>query len=165
MVRCFKNYLYIASQLFAFELMLLKWCLIPVLFLYFSTVLCSDLELTVKSKFALSNPVSSNRHRFSISKVLVARSYLTLCNPMDSSPPGSSVHGILQARILEWITMPSSRGPSCPRAIPVSYISCINTWVLYDWLYLEAWETGQGLLKEFLNPYLIGWFERLWIEI
>ena len=34
---------------------------------------------------------------------------LTLCNPMDCSPPGSSVHGILQARILEWVAMPSSR--------------------------------------------------------
>ena len=34
------------------------------------------------------------------------------CNPMDCSPPGSSVHGILQARILEWVTMPSSRGSS-----------------------------------------------------
>ena len=35
---------------------------------------------------------------------------LTLCNPMDCSPPGSSVHGILQTRILEWVAMPSSRG-------------------------------------------------------
>ena len=34
----------------------------------------------------------------------------TLCNPMDCSPPGSSVHGILQARILERVAMPSSRG-------------------------------------------------------
>ena len=34
----------------------------------------------------------------------------TLCNPMDNNPPGSSVHGISQARILEWIVMPSSRG-------------------------------------------------------
>ena len=32
--------------------------------------------------------------------------------PMDSNPPGSSVHGILQARILEWVAMPSSRGSS-----------------------------------------------------
>ena len=39
----------------------------------------------------------------------------TLCNPMDPSPPGSSVHGILQARILEWFTMSSSRGSSQPR--------------------------------------------------
>ena len=48
-------------------------------------------------------------------KVLVAQSCPTLCDPMDCSPPGSSVHGILQARILEWITMPSSRGSSWPR--------------------------------------------------
>ena len=39
----------------------------------------------------------------------------TLCDPMDCSPPGSSVHGILQARILEWVAMPSSRGSSWPR--------------------------------------------------
>ena len=38
------------------------------------------------------------------------QSCLTLCDPMDRSPPGSSVHGILQARILEWVAMPSSRG-------------------------------------------------------
>ena len=36
----------------------------------------------------------------------------TLCNPMDHSPPGSSVHGVLQARILEWVTLPSSGGSS-----------------------------------------------------
>ena len=39
----------------------------------------------------------------------------TLCNPKDYSPPGSSVHGILQARILEWVAMPSSRESSQPR--------------------------------------------------
>ena len=38
-----------------------------------------------------------------------------LCDPMDCSLPGSSVHGILQARILEWVAMPSSRGSSQPR--------------------------------------------------
>ena len=40
-------------------------------------------------------------------KVLVAQSCLTLCNPVDCSPPGSSVHGILQARILERVAIPS----------------------------------------------------------
>ena len=39
---------------------------------------------------------------------------LTLCNPIDCRPPGSSVHGILQARILEWVAMPSSRVSSQP---------------------------------------------------
>ena len=46
---------------------------------------------------------------------LVTQSFPALCNPMECSPPGSSVHGILQARILEWVTMPSSRGSSQPR--------------------------------------------------
>ena len=45
-------------------------------------------------------------------KVLVAQSYLTLC---DCSPLGSSVHGVLQARILEWVAIPFSRGSSIPR--------------------------------------------------
>ena len=48
-------------------------------------------------------------------KVLVIHSRLTLCDPMDCGPPGSSVHGILQARILERIAMPFSRGSSSPR--------------------------------------------------
>ena len=44
----------------------------------------------------------------------------TLCNPMDCSLPGPSVHGILQARILEWVAMPSSRGSSQPKDEPTS---------------------------------------------
>ena len=48
-------------------------------------------------------------------KLLLAHSYLTLCNPMDYSPPGSSVHGTLQERMLEWVVMPSSRRSSQPR--------------------------------------------------
>ena len=47
--------------------------------------------------------------------VLVAQLWLTLCDPMDCSPPGSSVHGILQARILEWVANPFSTGFSQPR--------------------------------------------------
>ena len=43
------------------------------------------------------------------------QSCLILCNSMDCSPPGSSVHGILQARIVEWVAMPSSRGSSQSR--------------------------------------------------
>ena len=47
-----------------------------------------------------------------ISFVLVTQSCPTLCDPMDCSPPDSSVHGILQARILEWVAIPFSRGSS-----------------------------------------------------
>ena len=45
----------------------------------------------------------------------VAQSCLTLCTPMDCRLPGSSVHGILQARILEWVAMPFSKGSSQPK--------------------------------------------------
>ena len=48
------------------------------------------------------------------------QSCLTLCDPMDCSPPGSSDHGILQVRILEWVAMLSSRAPSWPGIEPVS---------------------------------------------
>ena len=47
----------------------------------------------------------------------------TLCDPMDCSPPGSSVHGILQARILEWVAISFSRGSSQPR--DRTWVSCI----------------------------------------
>ena len=56
----------------------------------------------------------------------------TLCNPMDYSPPGSSVHGILQARRLEWVATPSARGSSWPRdGSCISYVSCISRQVPY----------------------------------
>jgi len=52
----------------------------------------------------------------------------TLHDPMNSSPPGSSVHGILQARILEWVVISSSRGSSRPRdRTHISYISGIGS--------------------------------------
>ena len=54
----------------------------------------------------------------------------TLCDPMDCRPPGSSVRKILQARILEWVAMPSSWGSSPPWDW-ISYVSCTGRWVLY----------------------------------
>ena len=56
-------------------------------------------------------------------KGLVAQSCPTLCDPINCSPPGSSAHGILQARILEWVAVPSSRGSS-PRG-DRTRVSCI----------------------------------------
>ena len=55
--------------------------------------------------------------------VLVTQSCLTVCNPVDCSPPGSSVHEILQAWILEWVAMPFSRGSSWPK--DGTQVSCI----------------------------------------
>ena len=62
------------------------------------------------------------------------KSCLTLCHPTDCSPPDSSVLGTLQARTLEWVAMPSSRGSSRPRdGTCVSSISCTGRRALYHW--------------------------------
>ena len=61
----------------------------------------------------------------------VAQSCLTVCDPIDCSPPGSSVHGIVQARILEWVAISSSRGSSPLKDwTGVSCSSCIGRWIL-----------------------------------
>ena len=67
--------------------------------------------------------------------LLVAQLYLTLCDPTDCSPPGSSVHGILQARILEWIAFSFSRGSSQPR--DWTWVSCVAD------RFFTFWATGK----------------------
>ena len=68
--------------------------------------------------FSLTLTLLSPAHR-SLACMLCCAKLLqscpTLCDPVDCNPPGSSVLGILQARILEWVAMPSSRGSSRPR--------------------------------------------------
>ena len=73
-------------------------------------------------------------------KVLVTQSCLTLCDPVDCSSPDSSVHRILQARVLEWVAMPFSRGSSWPR--DQTQVSCIagrfsTIWTTREALYLR----------------------------
>ena len=61
----------------------------------------------------------------------VTQSCPALCDPMDYSPPGSSVHGISQARMLEWVAISSSRGSFRTRDWTcVSCVSCIGRWIL-----------------------------------
>ena len=73
---------------------------------------------------------------------LVTQLCQTLCDPMDCSPPGSSVHGTSQARILEWVAISFSRGSLCPRdQIQVSWIAGVffNIWATREallWFYL-----------------------------
>ena len=66
-------------------------------------------------KISLHTWATAQQAREKESEVLVTQSCLTLCNPIDCSSPGSSVHGISQARMLKWVAISSSRGSSRPR--------------------------------------------------
>ena len=69
----------------------------------------------------------------------------TFCYPIVCSPSSSSVHGISQARILEWVAIIFSRGSSQSR--DQTHISCIGRWVLYHWATMKAhiyvWKKGR----------------------
>ena len=100
--------------------------------------------------------------------MLVAQSCPTLCNPMDYSLPGSSVHEILQARTLEWVAIPFSRVSSWPR--DCTLISCITSRFFTIWATREAenlpvmWETWiQSLGGEGIHSSILAW-RILWTE-
>jgi len=77
--------------------------------------------------------------------------------PMHCSPPGSSVHGILQTRILEWVAVPSSRGSSGPRdQTRISYVFCIGRHILY---YCATWEAAFMLMLPQRALALLSWCE------
>ena len=94
-------------------------------------------------------------HLVALSWVVVAP---TLCDPMDCSPPGSSVHGISQARILEWVAIPFSRESNLdlwhcrwiflPSEPQYSTVRCKHVILVMVCSYLEkvAGETGMGLM-------------------
>ena len=70
--------------------------------------------------------------------VLVAQSCLTLYDPMDCSRPCSCIHGILQARRVEWVVIPFSRGSSHSK--DQTWVSCIAGGFFIIWATREAWE-------------------------
>ena len=84
---------------------------------------------------------------------LVALSYSALCNLMNCSLPGSSVHRILQGRILEWVAIPFSRGSSRPRGqTHISCISCIGKQILYHW---TTWEYTLTYIQTLMLTYIL----------
>ena len=78
-------------------------------------------------------------------KGLVTQLCLTLCDPMDCGPPGSSGHGIFQARILEWVAIPFSKGPSQPR--DWTQVSHIAGGIF------TSWATGEAQLGWVAYPF------------
>ena len=76
-----------------------------------------------------------------IAMCMHAQSCVTVCDHTDCSQPGFSTHGISKARLLEWVSISSSRGSSQSRdRICISWISCIAKWILYHCSTWEAWE-------------------------
>ena len=97
-----------------------------------------------------------------------AQSCLTLCDTMDCSLPGSSVHGISQTRILEWAAIFFSRESSQPR--DRTHISCIGRLVLYHWVTWEATLNNQKEIGNFnsslLNPIYEKYFHfKTWLVV
>ena len=83
---------------------------------------------------------------------MCARLCPTLYDPMDCSLPGSSVHGIFQARILEWVAISSSRGSSRPRDwTHISCVFCIGRWVLYHWVTWEDQDHVNSICSKILS--------------
>ena len=82
--------------------------------------------------------------------VLSHFSCVLLCDPTDCIPPGFSVHGISQERILEWVAMPFSRGSSQPKdQTHISYVSCTGRRVLYHKCHMrECWNKGGAVKKQ-----------------
>ena len=77
-----------------------------------------------------------------------------LCGPTDCSPPGSSVHGIFQARILEWVAVPSSKRSSQPRdKTHISYVSCIGRRVLLPLAPPGKLKLSGSVVSESLRPW------------
>ena len=76
--------------------------------------------------------------------VIVAQLCLTLRDPMDYSPPGSSIRGILQARTLEWVVISFSRELSQPR--DQIHIFCIATWICFHWKHLLGYCPAEDIL-------------------
>ena len=85
---------------------------------------------------------------------LFAKFSLTLCDPMDCNPPGSSVHGISQARILEWVALSSARGSSWSRN--QTYITYLALQV--DYLPLNYLATDYPSVKHIVRAHMISFY-------
>ena len=106
------------------SLMITFFCVIQFFFEKSMCLCISDIKSLEKNK-STSDKIHSSLYKFSsISFIclclslylyIIAQSCLTLCNPMDCSLTSSSVHGIFQARILEWVAIYFSKGSSQPR--------------------------------------------------
>ena len=126
--------------------------------------------------YSLSMPISRSIHAaahgiisfFVYGCVLVAQSCMTLCDPVDCSPPGFSVHWILQARMLEWVAISFPRGSSQPRDKTRAFLiagrlftmwatrEAFYGWVIFNCIYVESITISSNAFPAFIE--IIVWF-------
>ena len=111
------------------------------------STLLGNLYSTVSTQPGYNFIIHTHTHTQNVCSQLL-QSCFTLCDPMDCSPPGSFVHGIFLARILEWIAMPSSRGSSQPRNwIHISYVvGRFYCWATKEAIYMYIYISNFNLL-------------------
>ena len=102
-------------------------------------------EITKSQTQLTMHTYTSKAFTKNTSKCTLSRVRLFACDPMDCSPPGSSVRGILQARVLEWVAMPSSRGSSRPTDRTRICSPCLLRLLHFRQL-INHWATGKAHL-------------------
>ena len=107
------------------------------LHVYTCDILAGKLGFFIQSKASFLVFFSDSKNTPACCVLSSLQLCLALCNPMDCSPLGSSIYGILQARILEWVAIPSSRGVFPTQGSSLHLLClCIGRWVLYHQRYL-----------------------------
>ena len=131
----------------------------------FNPMDCSMQAMFIKLVYSLKLPKSlnlllSDKSYLNVTSVYVcvhAQSCLAFFNPMDHSPPGSTVHGIFQARILEWVVISCSKGSSQPRDWTcISGVSCIGRRVFFFFFFYH-----QVIPKVYPNITSFTWITEL----
>ena len=117
------------------------WSILPLINKLYSNPFLRTLQISKAERHVPEQTINPFTQIFIVSMIFYyvvlccvtsLQSCLTLCDSMDGSPVGSSVHGILQGRILESVAVPSSRGSFWPRDwTHISYISCIGKQVFF----------------------------------
>ena len=124
------------------------------------------LILMLNDKTEIYMPLSWTKDKMGKVKVLVTQLCPTICDPMDCSSPGSSVHGILQEKMLEWVTIAFSKGFSQHR--DKTQVSCIADRFFTIWATREAHKMGKDIINPCSGPTggpIMLWFQCLIIII
>ena len=134
-----QNSQYLSEKIYWVRLFLFRWT-----DFHSSRILCYEISkggclFEIGSKQILWSKFCHVLTEICILYMFGVQSCPVLCDPMDCSPPGSSVHGIFQAEILEWISISFSKGSSQPRnQTQVSSIAGIHRQILYGLSYEES---------------------------